>query len=85
MGKRNYQHELQVEKRNHPERVKERAARNAARAKMEQAHGKAALQGKQVDHKNGRPSDNNLGNLRIATVKQNDNGRAGGPAKMGRK
>ena len=34
-----------------PEQIKKRAQRNAARREMEKEHGKAALKGKDVDHK----------------------------------
>ena len=47
-----------------PEQIKNRASRNAARRKMEQQVGKAAIQGRDVDHKDGNPRNNNSSNLR---------------------
>ena len=56
-----------------PDQIKKRAMRNAARAAMEKKVGKAALKGKDVDHKkplrNG--GGNGHGNLRIRSVKAN--------------
>jgi hypothetical protein len=56
-----------------PEQIKKRSQRNAARRAMEKKVGKAALKGKDVDHKkpirNG--GGNGLGNLRIRSVKAN--------------
>lgn len=74
---RDYKHELQVEKRNHPERVKERAQRNAARAQMEAAHGKAALKGLEIHHKNGSTADNRGSNLKAVKPGAHNHGRAG--------
>lgn len=54
-----------------PEQVANRASRNAARAKMEKAHGKAALAGKDVDHKDGNPKNNAAKNLRVESVSKN--------------
>lgn len=54
-----------------PEQVKKRVARNAARRLMIRKHGKAALKGKDVDHKNGNATDNSKGNLRIRSRKEN--------------
>ena len=81
---RDYKAELATEKANHPERGAERAARNRARRKLSKKVGKAALKGKQVEHRNGRATDNRLGNLAVVTPRANNNGRRGGPAK-GRK
>lgn len=53
------------------EQKKNRASRNAARASVVKSKGKAAVKGKDVDHKNGRPTDNSPGNLRIQTKKKN--------------
>jgi hypothetical protein len=56
-----------------PEQIKKRAMRNAARAEMVAKHGKAALKGKDVDHKVAirDGGKNSKGNLRIRTVKAN--------------
>lgn len=40
--------------------------RMAARRKMVKAVGKAKLKGKEIDHKDGNPSNNKRSNLRIA-------------------
>lgn len=50
-GKRDYKKELQWEKKKKPNRVKDRAQRNKARAMMEKKVGKGALVGKDVGHK----------------------------------
>jgi hypothetical protein len=52
---------------------------------VEKVVGKAALAGKEVDHRNVKTSDNRMSNLRVVTPKQNNNGRASGPANMRRK
>lgn len=56
-----------------PQQIKNRAARNAARAEMVKKHGKAALKGKDVHHKkklvNG--GTNAASNLAITSVKKN--------------
>lgn len=54
-----------------PEQVKKRVARNAARRLMIRKHGKAALKGKDVDHKNGNATDNSKRNLRIRKRSEN--------------
>lgn len=68
-GKRDYKKELSWEKKNKPNRVKDRAARNAARKKM----GLKVGDPRQVDHvktlKNG--GSNNKGNLRVVSAKTN--------------
>tara|TARA_A200000159_G_scaffold147393_1_gene154426 strand:+ start:967 stop:1236 length:270 start_codon:yes stop_codon:yes gene_type:complete len=48
---------------------KNRAARNAARAKLKK--GGALVKGKDVAHRNGNPRDNRRGNLAVKTVSQN--------------
>jgi hypothetical protein len=78
MGKRDYAREYQIEK---PERRKERAERNGARREMARAVGKAALKGKEVDHRDGNAFNRAKGNLRVVTKAANNNGRRGGPAK----
>ena len=54
-----------------PEQKKNRASRNAARAAVVRKKGRAAVKGKDVDHKNGSPTDNSAGNLRIESKKKN--------------
>lgn len=56
-----------------PEMIKERAQRNAARSEMVKRHGKAALAGKDVDHKTPirRGGGNGNGNLRVSSVHRN--------------
>ena len=54
-----------------PEQVKKRVARNAARRLMIRKHGKDALKGKDVDHKNGKATDNRASNLRIRSRRKN--------------
>lgn len=54
-----------------PEQIKNRTSRNAARRKMERTHGKAALAGKDVDHKDGNPKNNGKGNLQVTTKSYN--------------
>jgi len=68
-GKRDYKKELSWEKKKKPTRVKDRAARNAARKKM----GLKVGDPKQVDHvktlKNG--GSNSRSNLRVVSAKTN--------------
>lgn len=56
-----------------PEQIANRAARNSARATMAKKVGKAALAGKDVDHRTpiAKGGGNSAGNLRIQTVKEN--------------
>lgn len=54
-----------------PEQVKKRVARNAARRLMIRKHGKAALKGRDVDHKNGKATDNRRSNLQVISKKAN--------------
>ena len=64
-GKRDYAAELRWEKRNKPNRVKDRAQRNAARAAVKKKVGASALQGKDVGHKKAvsKGGSNGLANL----------------------
>lgn len=48
-----------------PEQVAKRVARNKARRLMIKKHGKGALKGKDVDHRDGNPTNNSRSNLRI--------------------
>jgi hypothetical protein len=54
-----------------PEQIKNRASRNAARRHMEKKHGKAALNGKDIDHKDGNPRNNGKKNLRVMSKSLN--------------
>ena len=49
---------------------KDRASRNAARAKLEKEGRVKKGDGKDVDHKNRNPRDNSDGNLKVTTKKQ---------------
>lgn len=70
--KRNYREEYD---RYHasPEQRKNRAARNRARKEVEKRVGKAALRGKDVDHKRplAKGGGNGKGNLRIQSKRAN--------------
>jgi hypothetical protein len=70
--KRNYKEEYD---RYHasPEQRKNRAARNKARREVEKKVGKAALRGKDVDHKRplSKGGGNSKGNLRIRSKRAN--------------
>jgi len=54
-----------------PEQRKRRSSRVLARRLMEKKLGKSALAGKDVDHKNGDPTDNRLSNLRVMSKSRN--------------
>jgi hypothetical protein len=54
-----------------PEQVKNRASRNAARAKMEAAGKVRKGDGKDVAHKNNNPRDNSKGNLSVQSKAKN--------------
>lgn len=54
-----------------PEQVANRVARNKARRLMIKKHGKSALKGKDVDHKDGNPRNNSRTNLHITTEHYN--------------
>jgi hypothetical protein len=67
---RNYDREYETYQGT-PEQIKNRASRNAARRKMEKKHGKAALNGKDIDHKDGNPRNNSKKNLRVTSKSLN--------------
>jgi hypothetical protein len=67
--KRDYQAEYKYHGK--PEQIANRASRNAARAKVEKQVGKAAVKGRDVDHKDGNPKNNSAKNLRVESVAKN--------------
>lgn len=54
-----------------PEQRKRNDARKAARRKMEKAGKVSKGDGKDVDHKNGKPKDNSPKNLKVTTKRAN--------------
>jgi hypothetical protein len=54
-----------------PEKIKERSNRNKARRLMIKTKGKKAVQGKEVDHADGNPMNNNRRNLQIMSRHKN--------------
>lgn len=54
-----------------PEQVAKRVGRNAARRMMIKKHGKTTLQGKDIDHKDGNPTNNSRTNLKIMGRSEN--------------
>jgi hypothetical protein len=56
-----------------PEQISNRAKRNTARAEATKTHGKAALKGKDVDHKQplSKGGSNGKSNTRVVSVKTN--------------
>jgi hypothetical protein len=69
---RDYAHEY-AQYHGKPEKIKERAQRNAARATVKKVKGATAIAGKDVHHKNPirRGGGNGKGNLAIASVHRN--------------
>lgn len=67
--KRDYKTENNYKKK--PEQVKKRVQRNAARRKMEAAGKVRKGDGKDVDHKNGKTSNNSMSNLRAIPKSKN--------------
>lgn len=72
-GHRDYKRELQWEKKKKPNRVKDRAQRNAARAAVKKRVGASALQGKDVGHKKAvsKGGNNGLANLFVQNPGEN--------------
>ena len=72
-GHRDYKRELQWEKKKKPNRVKDRAQRNAARAIVKKKVGASALQGKDVGHKKAvsKGGKNGLANLFVQNSGEN--------------
>lgn len=66
---RNYAQEKKAHKT--PAYRANNAARKRARRMMEKKYGKAALKGKEVDHKNFNPKDNRSSNLCIKSRSAN--------------
>lgn len=66
---RNYEYDKAYAAR--PEQRKARSNRNKARRLMIKLHGKAAVKGKDVDHKNGSPMNNSPKNLQILSKSKN--------------
>lgn len=72
-GRRDYKKELEWEHTKKPNRVKDRAERNAARSEMEKAGKVTKGDGKQVDHKKElvRGGSNSTSNLRVVSDRTN--------------
>lgn len=75
LTERNYKREYALY-HGKPEQRAERSKRVLARRKMIKRHGKKALRGKDVDHKDGNPKNNGDSNLRLRSINSNrsDNG-----------
>ena len=72
-GKRDFQAELDWEKQNKPQRVKERSKRNAARAMMMEEGRVHKGDSRDVDHKKplSKGGGNGRGNLRVVAASKN--------------
>lgn len=72
-GQRNYSAELEWEKENKPQRVKERSRRNAARALMMEEGRAYKGDGRDVDHKKplSKGGGNGRANLRVIDASKN--------------
>lgn len=68
--KRNYRKEYD-EYHGTPKQRKNRSSRVLARRKMIKKVGEGAVNGKDVDHKDGNPRNNSEQNLRILAIKKN--------------
>lgn len=72
-AKRKRDYDKEYEWQGTPEQIARRSARNKARRLMEKKVGKAALKGKDVDHKKplSQGGSNDLSNLQVTSVKYN--------------
>lgn len=70
MANRNYAKEYR-EYHGKPAQIKRRAGRVMARRLMIKKKGKAAVAGKDVDHKDRNPRNNAVSNLRIESISKN--------------
>ena len=70
MAERNYKKEYENYHKK-PEQRRRNDARKAARRLMIKKHGKAALKGKDIDHKDRNPKNNSSRNLRIQSKSTN--------------
>jgi len=69
-SKRNYRKEYD-NYQSRPEQRRRNDARKKARRMMIKKKGKAALRGKDIDHKDRNPKNNSMSNLRIQSRKKN--------------
>jgi len=67
---RNYKEEY-AKYHSKPEQRKRRSSRNQARRLAIKKHGKAAVAGKDIDHKDRNPLNNSKSNLRIQSKSAN--------------
>lgn len=79
MAERDYKREWQLRKSydNKPSVKAKRNSRKRARYLMIKKHGKAAVDGKDIDHKNRNANDNSTSNLCIKSKKSNRGWRKG--------
>jgi hypothetical protein len=66
---RDYKKEYQYQGK--PEQIANRSSRNKARRLMEDKLGKAAIAGKDVNHKDSNPKNNSAANLNVESKKKN--------------
>jgi hypothetical protein len=70
MKQRNYRREY-IQYHGKPAKIKERSARNKARRIMTKRVGLQKMKGMHIDHKNHKPRDNRLVNLRLRSPRAN--------------